>query len=80
MSDNLATVLRNCIRPSTSSDSEASSSDKESLTQCLRTYALIDQTSEAEKVIAEDLLAPFMNKVYIWIARYKDFYRNGSIF
>lgn len=76
MSENLSTVLRNCIRP-TSSDSNGTA-DKESLTQCLRTYALIDQTSEAEKVITEDLLAPFMNKVrsridfyyfFIWIQK-----------
>ncbi|KAG0053488.1 Conserved oligomeric Golgi complex subunit 2 [Gryganskiella cystojenkinii] len=60
MSENLSTVLRNCIRPATS-ESDAIA-DKESLTQCLRTYALIDQTSEAEKVITEDLLAPFLTK------------------
>ncbi|GJJ77758.1 conserved oligomeric Golgi complex subunit 2 [Entomortierella parvispora] len=61
MSDNLATVLRNCIG-SAAANADADTSDKESLTQCLRTYALIDQTSEAEKVITEDLLAPFMSK------------------
>ncbi|KAG0300082.1 Conserved oligomeric Golgi complex subunit 2 [Linnemannia gamsii] len=61
MSENLSTVLRTCIRPSQLTDVDAVS-NKESLTQCLRTYALIDQTAEAEKVISEELLAPFLNK------------------
>lgn len=63
MSENLSTVLRTCIRPSQLTDVDAVS-NKESLTQCLRTYALIDQTAEAEKVISEELLAPFLNKVH----------------
>lgn len=62
MSENLSTVLRACIQPSQLTDIDAAS-NKESLTQCLRTYALIDQTAEAEKVISEELLTPFMNKV-----------------
>ncbi|CAO3569691.1 unnamed protein product [Mortierella alpina] len=61
MSENLSTVLRACISPQNQAAGDAVA-NKESLTQCLRTYALIDQTSEAEKVIAEDLLAPFVNK------------------
>ncbi|KAF9145924.1 Conserved oligomeric Golgi complex subunit 2 [Linnemannia schmuckeri] len=61
MSENLSTVLRACIHPSQLTDADAVS-NKESLTQCLRTYALIDQTAEAEKVISEELLAPFLNK------------------
>ncbi|KAF9327840.1 Conserved oligomeric Golgi complex subunit 2 [Podila minutissima] len=60
MSENLSSVLRTCIHPG---QSEAdSTANKESLTQCLRTYALIDQTAEAELVITEDLLTPFVNK------------------
>ncbi|KAF9949592.1 Conserved oligomeric Golgi complex subunit 2, partial [Mortierella alpina] len=61
MSENLSTVLRACISPQNQAAGDAAA-NKESLTQCLRTYALIDQTTEAEKVIAEDLLAPFVNK------------------
>ncbi|KAF9093242.1 Conserved oligomeric Golgi complex subunit 2 [Mortierella sp. GBA35] len=61
MSENLSTVLRACIHPSQLTDADAVS-NKESLTQCLRTYALIDQTEEAEKVITEELLTPFFNK------------------
>ncbi|KAF9120120.1 Conserved oligomeric Golgi complex subunit 2 [Mortierella sp. GBA39] len=64
MSENLSTVLRACIHPSQLTDVDAVS-NKESLTQCLRTYALIDQTAEAEKVISEELLSPFMNKTII---------------
>ncbi|KAF9428441.1 Conserved oligomeric Golgi complex subunit 2 [Podila epigama] len=60
MSENLSSVLRTCIHPK---QSEAdSAANKESLTQCLRTYALIDQTVEAEQVITDDLLVPFIDK------------------
>ncbi|KAG0290563.1 Conserved oligomeric Golgi complex subunit 2, partial [Dissophora globulifera] len=66
MSENLANVLRACILPAQQKDGSDASTDaamtRDSLSQCLRTYALIDQTSEAEKVIAEDLLAPFIHK------------------
>ncbi|KAF9194333.1 Conserved oligomeric Golgi complex subunit 2 [Haplosporangium sp. Z 11] len=61
MSENLATVLRTCINPTQPADTDPAS-NKESLTQCMRTYALIDQTADAEKVITDDLLAPFINK------------------
>ncbi|KAF9935028.1 Conserved oligomeric Golgi complex subunit 2 [Linnemannia zychae] len=61
MSENLSTVLRTCIQPSQLNETDAVS-NKESLTQCLRTYALIDQTAEAEKVISDELLTPFFNK------------------
>ncbi|CAG8781293.1 16825_t:CDS:2, partial [Acaulospora morrowiae] len=37
-------------------------SSKETLTQILRTYALIDQTKSAEEVIREDLVAPFIQE------------------
>lgn len=40
-------------------------SSKETLTQILRTYALIDQTMSAEEVIREELVAPFIQEVYI---------------
>lgn len=36
---------------------------KQSLTQCLRTYALIDQTQVAEWLIREQFVRPFMTKV-----------------
>ncbi|KAF9115793.1 Conserved oligomeric Golgi complex subunit 2 [Mortierella sp. AM989] len=61
MSENLSTVLRTCILPPQQSE-ESALSNKDSLSQCLRTYALIDQTVEAEKVITDDLLAPFIKK------------------
>ncbi|KAF9942124.1 Conserved oligomeric Golgi complex subunit 2 [Modicella reniformis] len=61
MSENLSTVLRGCILSPQQAGSDASS-NKDVLSQCLRTYALIDQTVEAEKIIAEDLLAPFISK------------------
>ncbi|KAF9344123.1 Conserved oligomeric Golgi complex subunit 2, partial [Mortierella sp. AD094] len=61
MGENLSTVLRACILPPQQSE-ESTSSMSDSLSQCLRTYALIDQTVEAEKVITEDLLAPFIKK------------------
>ncbi|KAG0367637.1 oligomeric golgi complex component, COG2-domain-containing protein [Gamsiella multidivaricata] len=61
MSENLSTVLRSCILPPQQIEGD-SSANKDSLSQCLRTYALIDQTTEAEKVITDDLLAPFINK------------------
>lgn len=34
-----------------------------SLTQCLRTYAAIDQTTEAEDIIAREFVQPFIEKV-----------------
>ncbi|KAI1300543.1 Conserved oligomeric Golgi complex subunit 2 [Mortierella claussenii] len=61
MSENLSNVLRSCILPAQQTEGDTSSNNQ-SLSQCLRTYALIDQTSEAEKIITEDLLAPFINK------------------
>jgi len=38
---------------------------KETLTQILRTYALIDQTKSAEEVIREELVAPFIQEVIL---------------
>ncbi|CAO3608383.1 unnamed protein product [Mucor fragilis] len=35
---------------------------KQSLTECLRTYALIDQTQIAERIIREEFIKPFSNK------------------
>ncbi|KAF9579838.1 Conserved oligomeric Golgi complex subunit 2, partial [Lunasporangiospora selenospora] len=61
MGENLSNVLRTCVHSIQSGEAQ-SPSNKEALTQCLRTYALIDQTGEAEKIISEDLLAPFINK------------------
>ncbi|KAF9173929.1 Conserved oligomeric Golgi complex subunit 2 [Mortierella sp. AD011] len=61
MGENLSTVLRTCILPPQQSE-ESTSSMSDSLSQCLRTYALIDQTAEAEKIITDDLLAPFIKK------------------
>jgi len=63
MNENLSTVLRECILPIHQPDDDTSS-NKDVLSQCLRTYALIDQTTEAEKVISEELLTPFLNTVW----------------
>ncbi|KAK3806415.1 MAG: oligomeric golgi complex component, COG2-domain-containing protein [Benniella sp.] len=60
MNENLSTVLRECILPAHHPDGDTSA-NKDVLSQCLRTYALIDQTTEAEKVISEELLTPFFN-------------------
>ncbi|KAF9918850.1 Conserved oligomeric Golgi complex subunit 2 [Lobosporangium transversale] len=61
MSENLSTVLRSCIK-SSHRDEGGMLIKNESMSQCLRTYALIDQTAEAEKVITEELLVPFISK------------------
>ncbi|KAF9208535.1 Conserved oligomeric Golgi complex subunit 2 [Haplosporangium sp. Z 27] len=61
MSENLSTVLRACILPPQQGE-ESTLAKNDSLSQCLRTYALIDQTAEAERVIVDDLLAPFVKK------------------
>jgi hypothetical protein len=45
-------------------DQSNTSSPKETLTQILRTYALIDQTKSAEEVIRIELVAPFIQEVY----------------
>ncbi|CAO3589641.1 unnamed protein product [Absidia cylindrospora] len=37
-------------------------STKQSMTQCLRTYALVDQTHVAEKIIREEFIRPFLDK------------------
>ncbi|KAI8882841.1 COG complex component [Backusella circina FSU 941] len=41
---------------------ELSLATRESLTQCLRTYALIDQTQVAEQLIREQFVRPFLKK------------------
>lgn len=64
MNENLSTVLRECILPAQLPDGDTSA-NKDVLSQCLRTYALIDQTTEAERVIAEELFTPFLNKVWL---------------
>jgi len=45
-------------------DQSNTPSSKETLTQILRTYALIDQTKFAEEVIREELVTPFIREVY----------------
>ncbi|KAI8603918.1 oligomeric golgi complex component, COG2-domain-containing protein [Dissophora ornata] len=77
MSENLSTVLRTCILPTQQSGDE-SLPGKDSLSQCLRTYALIDQTVEAEKVITDDLLAPFINKTITRAALSDSFYNKSA--
>ncbi|KAG0252109.1 Conserved oligomeric Golgi complex subunit 2 [Actinomortierella ambigua] len=64
MSDNLSNVLKACLHPS---EDVSPAENKASLLQCLRTYALIDQTTEAETVITEHLIEPFVAKT---ITRY----------
>ncbi|GAN06528.1 conserved oligomeric Golgi complex subunit 2 [Mucor ambiguus] len=41
---------------------EVTKATKQSLTECLRTYALIDQTQIAERIIREEFIKPFLNK------------------
>lgn len=45
---------------------EVTKATKQSLTQCLRTYALIDQPQIAEKLIREEFVRPVVKK---WISR-----------
>jgi hypothetical protein len=42
---------------------EVTKATKQSLTQCLRTYALIDQTPIAEKIIRNDYVKPCLAKI-----------------
>lgn len=42
---------------------EVTRATKQSLTQCLRTYALIDNTHIAEKVIREEFVRPVLSKI-----------------
>jgi hypothetical protein len=41
---------------------QASKATRQSITQCLRTYALVDQTHNAEKIIREEFIQPFLDK------------------
>lgn len=42
---------------------EVTRGTKQSLAQCLRTYALIDQTPTAEKIVREEFVRPFLAKI-----------------
>lgn len=42
---------------------EVTRATKQSLTQCLRTYALIDQTQIAEKIVRKEFIRPFLTKI-----------------
>lgn len=42
---------------------EVTRATKQSLTQALRTYALIDQTSTAERIIREQFISPFLSNI-----------------
>ncbi|CAG8507539.1 9713_t:CDS:10 [Paraglomus brasilianum] len=55
---NLTAALRSALQGIKNNSNYASSRD--TLTQILRTYALIDQTAAAEEVIREELVAPFV--------------------
>ncbi|CAG8519748.1 4747_t:CDS:10 [Ambispora leptoticha] len=55
---NLTAALRSALHPMKLEANYASS--KDTLTQILRTYALIDQTKAAEEVIREELVKPFV--------------------
>ncbi|KAI8338456.1 oligomeric golgi complex component, COG2-domain-containing protein [Chlamydoabsidia padenii] len=41
---------------------QSSKATRQSMTQCLRTYALVDQTRNAEKIIREEFIQPFLDK------------------
>jgi len=43
--------------------------DTERLTQCLRTYALIDKARQAEALYRQAVVAPFVAKVGQWCDR-----------
>ncbi|CAG8499793.1 2025_t:CDS:10 [Diversispora eburnea] len=57
---NLSSALRSAL--SMVKNNSNISSSKETLTQILRTYALIDQTKSAEEVIREELIVPFIQE------------------
>jgi hypothetical protein len=42
---------------------EVTRATKQSLTQCLRTYALVDQTQTAERIIREEFVRPYLIKI-----------------
>ncbi|CAG8680100.1 4961_t:CDS:10, partial [Dentiscutata erythropus] len=58
---NLSSALRSALHSIKNQSNNASS--KETLTQILRTYALIDQTKSAESVIRTELVAPSINEI-----------------
>ncbi|CAG8619423.1 13527_t:CDS:2, partial [Dentiscutata heterogama] len=58
---NLSSALRSALHSVKNQSYDASS--KETLTQILRTYALIDQTKSAESVIRTELVAPSINEI-----------------
>lgn len=41
---------------------QTSKATRQSIIQCLRTYALVDQTHNAEKIIREEFIRPFLDK------------------
>ncbi|CAB4405568.1 unnamed protein product [Rhizophagus irregularis] len=58
----LRTNLSSALRSALQTIKDQSNASKETLTQILRTYALIDQTMSAEEVIREELVAPFIQE------------------
>ncbi|CAG8537381.1 3406_t:CDS:10, partial [Cetraspora pellucida] len=58
---NLSSALRSALNRVKNQSNDIAS--KETLTQILRTYALIDQTKSAESVIRTELVAPSINEV-----------------
>ncbi|KAF0399002.1 Conserved oligomeric Golgi complex component [Gigaspora margarita] len=58
---NLSSALRSALHSVKNQSNDASS--KETLTQILRTYALIDQTKSAESVIRTELVAPSIHEI-----------------
>ncbi|CAG8648364.1 24187_t:CDS:10 [Cetraspora pellucida] len=58
---NLSSALRSALNRVKNQSNDVAS--KETLTQILRTYALIDQTKSAESVIRTELVAPSINEV-----------------
>nr|CAG8566890.1 6596_t:CDS:10 [Entrophospora candida] len=60
---NLSSELRSALQIAKNQSQDGTS--KETLTQILRTYALIDHTKAAEQVIKEELVAPFIKETVV---------------
>ncbi|CAJ0823228.1 11984_t:CDS:2 [Entrophospora sp. SA101] len=60
---NLSSELRSALQIAKNQSHDGTS--KETLTQILRTYALIDHTKAAEQVIKEELVAPFIKETVV---------------
>ncbi|KAI8580015.1 hypothetical protein K450DRAFT_238952 [Umbelopsis ramanniana AG] len=61
LQSHLSTALANALKEMKSIPTD--STVKASLIQCLRTYALLDQTTSAEQVIRRELIAPALSNI-----------------